>query len=314
MFNRYWRDYPWFLQVTLFGLMAFTMVSFAALVLYTAVPYITGYTVQTILGIDADSSDKLKSAFLWVQGASSVFSFLIAPLLFAYLSTPRVKEYLGLKAPVQPLHILLGIGMMLGAMPLLIEIGLVLKNLVLGTGDDKVERLTKALLDIKTNRQLAEVLIVMALIPAISEEFFFRGVLLRFAHQRMVKMTLPIIITSVLFGAVHGTLYNFLPIAIAGGLLCLIYYWSGSLLTGMVAHFVYNGTQIYMAYLSNSNETMQQISNAKHLPVWVVAAGALVFAASLFAFWKTKTPLPPDWSANFSEAELTEQKQEQTEA
>ncbi len=270
-------------------------------------PTVTGYEVQKILKIDESSSNSLKSAFLLVQAISSLFSFLIPPVLFAYLTTPGVKEYLGIKAPAQPLHLLLGVLVMLGAMPLFIEIAALLKDIVPGTGDEKVEKVTKALLDIKTSGQLVQVLVVMALIPAIGEELFFRGVLLRFAHQRMARMVLPIVITSILFGAVHGSVYNFLSIAMAGSLLCLIYYWSGSLITSIVTHFVYNGAQIYIAYASRNSEAMQQIADAKHLPVSYVIGGLVVFSVSLYAFWKTKKPLSADWSANFSKEELAQQ-------
>ncbi len=307
MFKRYWREYPWFLQVTLFGLMAFTMVSFAGFVLYTLMPIATGYGIDKILGIDENSSAKLKSAFLWTQALSSVFTFLIPPVLFAYLTTPRVKEYLGLKVPAQPLHLLLGVLVMLGSMPVFIEIAASLKDIVPGTGEEKVEKVTKALLDIKTSGQLVQVLLVMALIPAIGEELFFRGVLLRFAHQRMGRIVLPIIITSVLFSIVHNSIYNFLSIAMAGSLLCLIYYWSGSLLTSIVTHFVYNGAQIYLSYASRNSEAMQQIADAKHLPVSYVIGGLVVFTVSLYALWKTRKPLSPYWSANFSKEELAQQ-------
>lgn len=311
MFNRYWRDYPWFLQLVLFGLMAFTLVSFSGLILHMLMPSMTGYSVATILAMTAESSDKLKSAFLWTQGISSVFGFMLPPLLFAYLSHPRVKPYLGLKAPQQPLHILLAVFMMLGAMPVLMELASVLKELIPGSrnnaAQNRIEAITEALLDIKTPAQLVQVLIVMALIPAIGEELFFRGVLFRFAHQRTARIVLPMIITSVLFGAVHGTPFNFLSISIAGVLLCVIYYWSGSLLTGMIAHFVYNGTQIYIYYLSKENAAMKEIAKTNQLPVSIVLTGAVVFLVALFAFWKTRKPLPQDWSANFSKEELAQQ-------
>ncbi len=311
MFNRYWREYPWVLQITLFGLMAFTMTAFSAVIVQALVPKISGLSITAIQDITKESTNTQKAAFLWMQGIVSVFGFMVPPIIFAYLSTPRVKQYLGIRAPKNPLHILLAITMMIGAMPILLEIAGLIKNINLGSANDaaqnKIEEITEALLDIKSAGQLMQVLTVMALIPGIGEELFFRGVLLRFGHQRAGRMVLPIIISSIIFAAVHGTPYNLVSITIAGALLCLVYYWSGSLVTGMIAHIVYNGSQIYLSYAAKDNAALKELSKTNHMPPAILAIGAVVLAVSLYAFWKTRNTLPANWSANFTPEEMQEQ-------
>lgn len=291
--------------------MAFTLTAFSAVVVQSLLPKVTGLSIATIQDITIKSTDLQKSAFLWMQGIVSVFGFLVPPLVFAYLSTPRVKSYLGIKTPKNPLHIILAITLMLGAMPILLEIAGLIKNINLGSANDaaqnKIEQITEALLDIKSAGQLVQVLLVMAVIPGIGEELFFRGVLLRFGHQRAGRMVLPIIISSLIFAAVHGTPYNLVSIAIAGALLCLVYYWSGSLVTGMIAHMVYNGSQIYLSYVAKSDELLKALTKSNHMPPAILIAGIVVFAVSIFAFWKTRNTLPANWSANFTPEEIQEQ-------
>lgn len=291
--------------------MAFTLTAFSAVVVQSLLPKVTGLSITTIQDITTKSTDLQKSAFLWMQGIVSVFGFMVPPLIFAYLSTPRVKSYLGIKAPKNPLHIVLSITLMLGAMPILLEIAGLIKNINLGSANDaaqnKIEQITEALLDIKSAGQLTQVLLVMAVIPGIGEELFFRGVLLRFGHQRAGRMVLPIIISSLIFAAVHGTPYNLVSIAIAGALLCLVYYWSGSLVTGMIAHMVYNGSQIYLSYVAKSDESLKALTKSNHMPPAILIAGIVVFAVSIFAFWKTRNTLPANWSANFTPEEIQEQ-------
>lgn len=288
--------------------MAFTLTAFSAVVVQSIFPKITGLSIAAIQDITTESSNVQKSAFLWMQGIVSVFGFLVPPLVFAYLSTPRVKSYLGIKLPNNPLHIILAITMMLGAMPILLEIAGLIKNVNLGSANDaaqnKIEQITEALLDIKSAGQLVQVLLVMAVIPGIGEELFFRGVLLRFGHQRAGRMVLPIIISSLIFAAVHGTPYNLVSIAIAGALLCLVYYWSGSLVTGMIAHMVYNGSQIYLSYVAKSDESLKALTKSNHMPPAILITGIIVFAVSIFAFWKTRNTLPANWSANFTPEEI----------
>ncbi len=308
MFNRYWREYPWALQITLFGLMAFTLTAFSFVVVQALIPKISGISIAAIQDITTESTNGQKSAFLWMQGIVSAFGFMIPPVLFAYLSTPRVKEYLGIRMPKKPLHIILGITMMAGAMPILLEIAGLIKNLNLGTANDaaqnKIEQITEALLDIKSVGQLVQVLVVMAVIPGIAEELFFRGILLRFGHQRAGKMVLPIIISSIIFAAVHDTPYNLVSIAIAGALLCLVYYWSGSLVTAMIAHMVYNGSQIYLSYAAKDNAALKELAKTNHMPPAILITGIIVFLVSILAFWKTRNAMPANWSANFTPEEI----------
>lgn len=291
--------------------MAFTLTAFSAVVVQSLLPKVTGLSITTIQDITIKSTDLQKSAFLWMQGIVSVFGFMVPPLVFAYLSTPRVKSYLGIKAPKNPLHIVLSITLMLGAMPILLEIAGLIKNINLGSANDaaqnKIEQITEALLDIKSAGQLVQVLLVMAVIPGIGEELFFRGVLLRFGHQRAGRMVLPIIISSLIFAAVHGTPYNLVSIAIAGALLCLVYYWSGSLVTGMIAHMVYNGSQIYLSCIAKGDESLKALTKSNHMPPAILITGTIVFAVSIFAFWKTRNTLPANWSANFTPEEIQEQ-------
>lgn len=291
--------------------MALVLTVVAAVVVQAIVPKISGLSISAIQDITKESTNTQKSAFLWMQGIVSVFGFMVPPLVFAYLSTPRVKSYLGIKAPKNPIHIILAITLMLGAMPILLEIAGLIKNVNLGSANDaaqnKIEQITEALLDIKSAGQLVQVLLVMAVIPGIGEELFFRGVLLRFGHQRAGRMVLPIIISSLIFAAVHGTPYNLVSIAIAGALLCLVYYWSGSLVTGMIAHMVYNGSQIYLSYIAKGDESLKALTKSNHMPPAILITGIIVFAVSIFAFWKTRNTLPANWSANFTPEEIQEQ-------
>ena len=311
MFNRDWRKLSWVLQLTLFGLVAAIASIISVFAVQYLFPKITGLSITAIQDISKESTDLQKSAFLWMQGIVSICGFMVPPLVFAYLSTPRVKSYLGIKAPKNPLHIILSITLMLGAMPILLEIAGLIKNINLGSANDaaqnKIEQITEALLDIKSAGQLVQVLLVMAVIPGIGEELFFRGVLLRFGHQRAGRMVLPIIISSLIFAAVHGTPYNLVSIAIAGALLCLVYYWSGSLVTGMIAHMVYNGSQIYLSYVAKSDESLKALTKSNHMPPAILITGTIVCAVSIFAFWKTRNTLPANWSANFTPEEIQEQ-------
>ena len=89
----------------------------------------------------------------------------------------------------------------------------------------------------------------MALGPAIFEETFFRGGMQNLLQQWTRKPILAIIITSLIFSAIHFSYYGFIPRVALGVILGLIYYYSGSIWLSIAGHFFNNAlvvTQIYI--------------------------------------------------------------------
>ncbi len=87
-------------------------------------------------------------------------------------------------------------------------------------------------------------LVNSVLLPAFLEEFIFRGIILH--SLRRFGDSFAILISSVLFAAAHGNIIVF-PIALAVGL-CISYFVvrTGSLWTGIIVHFCYNGMSIFL--------------------------------------------------------------------
>lgn len=83
------------------------------------------------------------------------------------------------------------------------------------------------------------VILVMALMPAVGEEIFFRGFLYGgFRHKYGVKW--GIVISAVIFGAFHMSLVKLLPTAMLGACFAYILSVTGSIYIGMTLHFVNN--------------------------------------------------------------------------
>src|ERR1700722_2834077 len=116
---KYFRSYPWGLQLVLFFMMILTMMSFGYFMVLTLLPKFSAYSAIQLQSIDEHSPASLISAALIVQGVLSVFIFLIPAFVFSYLAHPDPKEYLGLRAPGKKIQLLLVVLMILGAMPVL---------------------------------------------------------------------------------------------------------------------------------------------------------------------------------------------------
>jgi uncharacterized protein len=124
----------------------------------------------------------------------------------------------------------------------------------------------------KSDAALVAVAVLVCFVAPIAEEFFFRGFC--FTALRRAWGVIPAaIVTGLIFGGIHagGTDVEFLgPLACFGLMLCLLYYWTGSLIPCMILHALNNSLA-----LGVSQDWTWQI------PVVMLAAALAVLAVSL---------------------------------
>ena len=118
--------------------------------------------------------------------------------------------------------------------------------------------------------------LAIGLIPAFCEEFLFRG----FIFNRLLQpnqIGQAIMVSSVLFGVFHRHLSVLLNNTVAGIVLSLIVYRSGSLFNSILAHAVINMAAIAIVNFSKTSSILSMEHNG-HLPFTLLAAslGGLV--------------------------------------
>lgn len=121
-----------------------------------------------------------------------------------------------------------------------------------------MEQIEQTLAAPQNGAQLAAALAIVALIPALCEEFFFRGVLQPALHQQM-KPWAAILLGGCLFGLVHGQLAALPAHVLLGIGLCLVAYWTRSIWYTVVWHLIQNGMSVLILYASDA---MMQVSGA----------------------------------------------------
>jgi membrane protease YdiL (CAAX protease family) len=106
----------------------------------------------------------------------------------------------------------------------------------------------KFMLGKHTISELVTNIIFISLFAGIGEELFFRGVLQRLFIKAFKNPWMGIIVTAFLISALHVQFFGFIPRFLLGILLGAVYWYSGSLLTAIVAHFLYDAFFIVWAY------------------------------------------------------------------
>ncbi|MEC9092137.1 MAG: ABC transporter permease subunit/CPBP intramembrane protease [Planctomycetota bacterium] len=223
----------------------------------------------------------------WVNlipfAASTLFVFIVVPFGFLWHGQIRVKESLRFRFGSFAGYfaaVVIGICMwpLLGQLVDSINSGFVS---VAGDAEEtqwKKELLGKARDLVRQWRTVSPVLVILCLsvIPAVCEEIFFRGVLLRSIFPRN-KAWVAVLLSSLIFGVFHTlsltdlSSQKFLPSFLAGIILAWLAIKSGSILPGMLLHILNNGILVSMAYYEDVLVETGWISQDQNgFPAWVL--------------------------------------------
>ena len=119
---------------------------------------------------------------------------------------------------------------------------------------------------------------MIAAVPALCEEFFFRGVLLPSLLRRL-RPGAAIVLGGCLFGLVHGDLSALPGHVLLGIGLCLVAYWTRSIWYVVVWHFLQNGIAVFITYFSGAMlealGTAQSAATAQE-PAFLFLGGVLL--------------------------------------
>lgn len=134
-------------------------------------------------------------------------------------------------------------------------------------------------------------LFVLALVPAIAEEFLFRGLLLR-GFSRGFGIAGGVLASGILFGLVHGATARAVPLSIFGILLGLVVVRSGSLGPAILAHAANNACVLGAMFLPGVRE-WPWVAGEGPVPGAILAGGAVAAAAGWFLIGRSATAPAP---------------------
>ena len=141
--------------------------------------------------------------------------------------------------------------------------------------------------------------LALGILAPLAEEMVFRGAILRtllnYFNGRMYWV--PIIVSALLFGLVHGNMAQLLNAFLIGILLGWMYYRTESIVPGIVLHWV-NNTVAYTMYKlmpqMNDGKLIDFFHGNNRLMYMGLACSLLVFIPSLYQLYvrlrKAKTP------------------------
>lgn len=226
------------------------------------------------------------TAYRIASAFANVGGFLFGALLLAWFCSNNITRYFHFKSPLKWKYSWVILISFFAAIPV-VQLLSGLNEIISGSNLEDVQgearELKAALLNTKDFTVVLLNLFTMALLPAIGEELFFRGVVLRVSYQGTKNIHLGVLLSAILFAVIHFEFDHILAITFMGILLGYLYIYTGSILIPIVLHFLNNGVYIFLeAYGRDSGIAhLFNDSATSNVVLWVVL-GLLCLALFIF--------------------------------
>jgi len=148
--------------------------------------------------------------------------------------------------------------------------------------------LVSRFLDVHSVGGLLFNILVVAIAPAICEEFFFRGGLQQVLAEKMNRHS-AIWLTAIIFSAVHMEVSGFLPRVVLGACFGYLFVWTGTIWLPVIAHFINNlgGVVIeYLIYNHLAAKSLEKIGTGDTF--WVTCCGLVLFMVALAVIFRQR--------------------------
>ncbi|MBI5368470.1 MAG: CPBP family intramembrane metalloprotease [Planctomycetes bacterium] len=223
--------------------------------------------------------------------AASVIVFLLPPITYAFLYGHNLRLTFRL-APLRPVFVPLALAMALASFLVLCQASYWLQHW-LPADRRNFEEVERNVLEILHTGWLPS-LVVIALLPALSEELLFRGFLLSALLVPAGRLG-AVIVTSVLFGLLHG-----LPAQQAAMILLGLLYGAcalrcGSIWFSLIAHAT-NNSLVIICLKTPMFHDVPWLQAQEPVPAVPLVCSLLILAAGLFVLGdapaRARTPAP----------------------
>lgn len=221
---------------------------------------------------------------------NSVGSFLIIclpALIFAMVVSNKPMQHLGFNGLMGSRQILLVLFISAAAVALSGALAELMEYVQLPASIKKMadameESYKREVLKIATINNIGDylfALLVIALLPALFEEILFRGAVQQTAVGLLRNPFVGILITSILFSAIHFSVMGFLSRAALGMVLGYVFYYSKNLWLSILLHFINNAFVITALFIAQQRGKKIEDAIDESMPVWfgLIALAAIVW-------------------------------------
>lgn len=201
----------------------------------------------------------------YIQVLSHLGLFVVPGLMFAFLVGRKPLDYLQGQRIPGAVNLLITALIMIAVVPVVHALMQLNQQLSLPeamsgleqwmrTTEDAAEVMMERFLNVSGTQALLFNLLMIAVLPAIGEEFIFRGAVQRIFRQWTGNVHVAVFIAAVLFSAMHLQFFGFLPRLLLGLVLGYMFVMSKSIWVPVFAHFFNNAAAVIVYYLAYNTD------------------------------------------------------------
>jgi membrane protease YdiL (CAAX protease family) len=137
-----------------------------------------------------------------------------------------------------------------------------------------------------SNTHFFVLVLALAILPAIAEELFFRGVIQNMLQKSGMTAMAAIVVTGFSFSVMHLEFDNFVAIWMMGIVLGWLYYYSQNLWVSIIAHFLNNFSMIALKFAFFNGVTTTDMSETTSPPILLSLVCGIIMVLLLLWFRK----------------------------
>jgi membrane protease YdiL (CAAX protease family) len=245
-----------------------------------------GIDLATLAEVVSNPQSAREIAFVkFYQLINQLGVFIVPVVIYSFFVTSSTSRYLSLnKSPNATNLFIMGL-VVFTILPFINFLGEVNQQITLPETfsgvelwmlekEEQARHLTEIFLKTSTISGLLINLFIMALVPAIGEELLFRGVVLRLFREMTNNVHLAVIISAILFAALHFQFYGFLPRFFLGVILGYSFVITQNLWVPIFIHLVNNAASVTVFYLHHNGylKVPMEDFGATQQPVYIIGS------------------------------------------
>jgi membrane protease YdiL (CAAX protease family) len=303
-----------------FGIARCIAITVAVIILFNV---IGGVFLVALYGMNVEGGSP--AVIIAVNGLAQLSVMLTAPILIS----KNMRQNLSAVFRLEGLHetptkvLVFGVPMMLLAQVVGSGMGTLWTSLLqlipslyhtLTKLQDTLDKMMGSLTTAHSPAELIILLIGISLIPAIAEEVFFRGFVqtnIERSGKNKPRPIVAIIVTSILFAAMHASPMNFPGLFTIGATLGWLAYRTNDIRVSMLAHALNNGLIVLSIYFfSGSEETVDALAGTPEMTItqalMLLGVSLPLFLMGLYLFQKWTEPLSARHNAEYELSAINE--------
>lgn len=234
--------------------------------------------------------------FMYALLASGTFGTFYLPSVFLQKREP-LHTYFPIEKTV-PMFYVLAVAILVAFSPMMELIGewnaqMTLPESLKGvenwmrTQEDASNDLIKKIVMVDHIGLLFVNIIVLAVFPAVAEEYYFRGSLMHILNRIFKNIHVTIWVTAIIFSAIHVQFFGFFPRVILGAFFGYMLIWTNNIWVPILAHFVNNAIVTVLAfYYTTQGKTFEELQTFDSYSIFVYLGSFMLTAVTAVLFYK----------------------------